>query len=214
LVIALFFLLNGQFATSIIQHDSVSSAVYGRDNAKPQRDSLGIYPCGSIGSSTYLSGVESDKGKNFLIAETTVGITHVAIVFANITTTAYMIAIDNNSLLNAKSSVYVIAQTNITVNGFYMLTGELREWIAPFPSVLGITHNGTYYQILLRQISSLNDIEDDDRPINQTASYYQNDLISVALSGIPAVLASLAVNTVVLVFIKSQRVQEGLPNDI
>jgi len=200
--IALFFLLCGQCTVCVVrEHNTPIFRTTGLESS-----SLGVYPNISPRSDIDISSSITAQGE-------TIRMIDIVTVFANITRSAYMIAVENNSLLNAKYSVYALAHKDIIINGFHMQKGELRLWEKPFPQLLAITFNESYYQVRLRQVSSLNDIDDEDR-INDTAIYGTFDMISIAIAGVPAVLASLGVNIAVLVFTKSQRVQEGLPNDI
>ena len=203
MAIALFFLLCGQCTVCVVRE--YNTPIFRTTGL--ESNCLGVYPNISPRSDIDISSSITAQGE-------TIRMIDIVTVFANITTSAYMIAVENNSLLNAKYSVYALAHKDIIINGFHMQEGELRLWEKPFPSVLGITFNESYYQVRLRQVSSLDDIEDEDRPLNETAQYSTIDLVSIAIAGVPAVLASLGVNIAVLVFTKSQRVQEGLPNDI
>lgn len=204
LVIAVFFLSNGQLSDSTISNtgDSVS-----RMDLRPESDYMGVYT--NIGIRSNPNQFSSISSEN-----QTIRLMDVAIVYANITSTAHMIAVVNNSLLNAKYSVYVLAQENIIVNGIHIIKGETREWTKPLPSSLFITFNQTLFVVRLRQVASLDDIEDTDRPVNETAQYYFLDLVNVSVAGIPATLASLAFWIVLLVLIKSQNIQKGLPDGI
>ena len=202
MAIALFFLLCGQCTVCVVrEHNTPIFRTTGLESS-----SLGVYPNISTRSDIDFSSSITAQGQ-------TIRMIDIVTVFANITRSAYMVAVENNSLLNAKYSVYALAHEDIIINGFRIQKGELRLWEKPFPQLLAITFNESYYQVRLRQVSSLNDIDDEDR-INDTAIYGTFDMISIAIAGVPAVLASLGVNIAVLVFTKSQRVQEGLPNDI
>lgn len=203
-------------ANNTFPNDELGFVDTGKLQFRPESNSMGFNPfcrdfllCKGVTVQT-----TSSKDRVLATEDNKISITHIAVVYANITTDAYMIAVNNNSLLNAKSDVYLLAQVNLTVNGVRMEIGETQKWSAPFPSILGITYNDTYYQIKLRQVGSLDDIEDIDRPTNLTAEYNYFDLVYTTIAGIPATLASLTFWIVVLVLAKSQQVQEGLPNDI
>lgn len=210
MTVALFFLLYvGQSPVCVVQYDNALVADNGNSRIRFEPYSVAFYrDCryNTISSLSYFTTSENED----------IRLISIATVFANITKDGqYMIAVQNNSLLNAKFSVYVVAHKNITVNGYRMITNEIREWSAPFPTTLSITYNDTvHYIIKLRQISSLDDIDDSDRPTNATAEYNMFHLAGVTIGGAVSGLASLLFCIVVLVFIKSQRVHEGLPNEL
>jgi hypothetical protein len=217
LIAALFFLAVGYAPVYDISNDAVrfmDSGELQELQFRPQQNSMGFNPfCGDILLCEGVT-VQTTSSENWVLATTGETLLDLAVVFANITTDAHMIAVANNSLLNAKYSVYVLAQQNITTNGVRLGTGQMHIYDAPFPNSLTISNGNLTFTVRLRQVASLDDIEDSDRPTNYTAKYNELDLISISIAGIPAVLTSLGLNIAILVLWKSQQVQEGLPNEL
>jgi len=203
IAVACFFLLVAN--TTVQFHNTLTNMDAGRNRLRPI--DLGFSPILSN------NGVHEN---DFVVTaqEQNNGLIQLAAVYTNITSQAFMMAVYNNSLLNVKTHVWVLAMQSIIVNGISLTTGETVVFKQPLPPILSITNETLTYIINLRRVTSLDDIEDLDRPIAFNNSYSEFDLVRVAIAGIPAVLTSLATCIIVVSFLKEAKLQEGLPNEL
>lgn len=209
LTIALFFLLYGQCTVCNIQQynglDSNSREYY----IQSQPNILGDVENFSNNPINCVSGFVPSQESSFRLVD-------YAIIYANITTEGvYMLAYENNSRLNAKTHVFVYAVQDIIINGLRLNSSDSTFYTSPFPKSLVITAiNQTRFIINLQKVSSLDDIEDSDRPVNITQSISLAELIKYSIVGIPATFASLITCIVVIILLKETQVQEGLYDEL
>lgn len=154
----------------------------------------------------------SENSNIHILSETSIitEFSKIATVYANITPDFYTIAVVNNTLLNHKGKVWIVAHKNITVNNLFTMQPDDTRLYTNMPPFLEIQYLNQTWIVKLRQINSVSEIEDLQEG-NETGQLYDTlTIVRYSITGIPAFVFALGLMLALVAFRKDSTVTEGL----